>query len=133
LEIEAFIVAGQKNPGTYRAVQCSSPSGPMTPATDHIVVRNENDGQDCDYNALVGAGYDCSSFLGYIYEPGQGPGAGSLPGIVGQQCSLWRFAYNTSGGGAHLFTRGSDNTIGTTCEKSIGNVFSQHPVSRATP
>jgi hypothetical protein len=124
-EIAAFVVARFQNAGTYPAVQCSSPSG----GPDHIVVEQFG----CDYNALIAANYNCSYFLGYVYRPGQSPGAGSPPSNVGQRCKLWRYAYSTAGGGAHLFTRGADNTTGMTCEKSIGNVFSANPCFSSDP
>ncbi|MBI4515448.1 MAG: hypothetical protein HY699_06505 [Deltaproteobacteria bacterium] len=121
-EIEAFIVASNPVPGTYRARQCSK-------STDHIVVEYGS----ADYSALAGAGYDCSLDLGYIYRAGQGPASGSTPWA--NTCNLYRFRYTVSGGsGAHLFTRGADNVSGMTCEPPVpGQVLTNFSCFSGTP
>jgi hypothetical protein len=102
LEIEAFIVAANPVPGTYRAVQCSR-------QTDHIVVEHGSS----DYNSLSNAGYDCNLELGYVFRNGQAPS--NTP--FARACPLRRFRYTVAGGlGAHLFTRGPENLTGMTCE-----------------
>jgi hypothetical protein len=114
LEIEAFIVATTPVPGTYHAVQCSK-------LTDHIVVQQGSS----DYNALVSAGYNCTTVdLGYIYNLGQAHASGTTPWT--NTCNLWRFSYTVSGtsNGAHLFTRGADDLTNMTCEPPArGQVF----------
>jgi hypothetical protein len=99
--VEAFVVPSTAVPGTFHARQCSK-------LTDHIIVEY----QSSDYTSLVGAGYDCSVDLGYPYRLGMAP-SGNTP--FANKCSLWRFSYSTSGGGAHIFTR-YDSTTGLTCE-----------------
>lgn len=119
-EIEAFIVATNPVAGTFRAVQCSK-------LTDHIVV----EAGSSDYNALIAASYNCSLELGYIYRLGQGPPSGTTPWA--NTCNLWRYRYNVSGGGAHLFTRGADNVTGMTCEPPArGQVFTNFPCFSGT-
>jgi len=100
-EAEAFVVPSTAVPGTFHARQCSK-------LTDHIIVEY----QSSDYTSLVGAGYDCSVDLGHPYRLGMAPSGNTL---FARQCSLWRFRYSTSGGGAHIFTK-HDSTTGLTCE-----------------
>jgi hypothetical protein len=105
-DIESWIVPASGVPGTFEARQCSL-------ATDHIVTPYDITAGS-DYQSLLAAGYDCSLRLGYPYALGAGPSGVSLP--FANKCPLYRFSFNTAGGGAHLFSRGADNLAGKTCE-----------------
>jgi hypothetical protein len=124
-EIEAFIVATNPVPGTFHAVQCSN-------GTDHIVVPLNSS----DWTALRNAGYSCDpgggdQDLGYIYNLGSAPTSGRTPWA--NTCNLWRYRYNVSGGGAHLFTRGADSVGSMTCEDPArGQVFTNFPCFSGT-
>ena len=120
LEIEAFVVAVNPVPGTYRAMQCSKQS-------DHIVVEYGTS----DYTSLRNAGYDCNLQLGYIYRSGQAP----WNTLFSRVCDLRRFRYTVSGGlGAHLFTRGPENLTGMTCEAPArGQVLTNSTCFSGTP
>jgi len=121
VEIEAFIVASQNVPGTFLGKQCSK-------GTDHIIVPNGSS----DYNALISAGYSCSYSLGYFYNLGSAPSSGTTPWT--NTCDLWRFSFSTTGGGAHLFTRGADDLTGMTCEPPArSEVFSDFSCFSGTP
>lgn len=101
-ELEAFIVATNPVPSSYRGVQCSR-------MTDHLVVEHGTS----DYWALINSGHDCSLELGYIYRNGMAPP--NTP--FARACPLRRFRHTVAGGmGAHLFTRGPENLTGMSCE-----------------
>jgi hypothetical protein len=120
-EIEAFIVRTNPVANTFEGRQCSK-------STDHIIVPMGS----ADYNALLGAGYDCSLSLGYFYNAGTAPPSGQTPWT--NTCRLWRFSYSASGSGAHLFTRGADNLAGMTCEPPArADVFSNFSCFAGTP
>ena len=84
-------------------------------STDHIIVEYDTSSSS-DNSALVEAGYDCGTVdLGYIYDLGSGPAAGTAP--YADTCELWRFSATTSSGtGEHLFTRYESSVSGYTCE-----------------
>ncbi len=120
-EIEAFIVSSSAGPNKFEGRQCSS--GP-----DHILVGYGT----ADFNALVSVGYDCSVSLGYFYQLGAAPPSGHTPWA--NTCPLYRFSFSTSGGGAHLFTRGADGLNGMSCEPPArADVFSNASCFGAKP
>jgi hypothetical protein len=121
-EIEAFIVRANPLSGlTFEGRQCSK-------ATDHIIVP----GGSSDMSDLQADGYDCTVSLGYFYNLGSAPASGHTPWK--NTCSLWRFRYETTGGGAHFFTRGADNTSAMTCEvPARAQVFSDEDCFSGTP
>ncbi len=103
-DVEAFIVRTNQVPNTFEGRQCSK-------ATDHIITPYDTT-LNSDYDQLVKAGYDCTVSLGYFHLLGTGPS--STP--WSHTCPLYRFRFTTSGGGAHLFTRGADDLTGMSCE-----------------
>ena len=102
-ETQAWVGPSDAVPGTYRARQCSL-------GTDHVIVEQSG----TEYDALLGAGYDCAMDLGYVYEIGLGPDVSELP--FAARCELVRYSYVTAGGSAHLFTWGEDDVTGMSCE-----------------
>ena len=65
-EIEAWVAASTPIPATFPLAQRSR-------QTDHILVMQGSS----DYQALIGAGYNCNLNLSYVWPPGEGPVAGS--------------------------------------------------------
>ena len=120
-EIEAWIAYNTPVPNTIPLVQCSK-------QTDHILVQKDSG----DYNALIQSGYSCGVNLGYVYVDGTGPQAQQLPFV--NKCDVYRFRYDVTGGGAHLFTRGADDTSGMTYEPpSRFEVLSSHECFSSPP
>ena len=117
LEIEAFIVASQPVQNTFDARQCSK-------LNDHIITPFGSS----DYNALVGAGYDCSLSLGYFYYLNTGPSKTPW----GNKCPLYRFFMTSNNG--HFFTRGADAVGGMKCEPPArADVFTNSPCFSSKP
>ncbi len=100
-EIEAWIEPSTSISGTWAVRQCSK-------STDHILVEKGSS----DQTSLENAGYDCSVSLGYMFDLGDAPSTTPFANT----CPVWRFSYDASGTGAHMFTRGADDTSGMTCE-----------------
>jgi hypothetical protein len=112
----AFITSRVPRPGAWPVVQCSL-------GTDHILV----EAASADAVELAGAGYDCSVALGHIFREGMAP---RTPAVTpnAHSCPLYRFRYDTPGGGAHFFTRGADDVAGMVCEPPArGDVLTEHP------
>jgi hypothetical protein len=103
-ELEAWIGAADPLEGTFELVECGF-------ATDFILVAAGS----ADAGELASEGYDCSTSLGRVWVPGAAPD--DTPWAA--TCPVYRFRYDTPGGGAHLFTRGADDLTGMACEPPV--------------
>ncbi len=92
--------------GTFVAKQCSF-------LTDHIVVE-DGGAAEADLTDDVGNRYDCSVILGRFFRPTAALPPSSVPGF--HTCPLYRYAFDTAGGGSHLFTTNQQPPSNGACE-----------------
>lgn len=95
-EREAFIIGKIALPGTFPLAHCSN-------GTDHILV----DVNSSDYSKLT----NCE-LLGYTFNSNSIPTSYPFSHV----CGVARYAFNTTGGGSHLFTIGADSLTNMTLE-----------------
>jgi hypothetical protein len=116
-EMDAFVVAATAVRGASELVQCSR-------ETDHILVYQG----DSDYQDLEDL-YDCSLSIGFVF-PSE-PSLDASDTHFRRICPLYRFALDA--GGQHLFSVGSENLDGWSCEKRVGYVLTDAACFSGSP